>query len=39
MSIRGILCNNCNVGLGLFKDDPSLLYKAITYLKEKELDD
>lgn len=29
---RGILCLNCNVGLGNFKDDISLLQKAIEYL-------
>jgi hypothetical protein len=31
-SLRGILCNNCNVGLGLFKDDLKLLRNAIKYL-------
>lgn len=30
--IRGLLCNNCNTGLGLFKDDVVLLNKAIEYL-------
>lgn len=29
---RGFLCGTCNTGLGLFKDDPSLLKKAIGYL-------
>jgi len=32
--IRGILCRNCNQGLGFFKDDISLFVKAVTYLKE-----
>lgn len=32
--VRGLLCNNCNNGLGRFKDDPGLLQLAITYLKE-----
>ena len=32
--IRGILCNNCNNGLGKFKDDSNLLYKAIEYLNK-----
>jgi hypothetical protein len=30
--IRGLLCNNCNRGLGLFKDNPALLESALSYL-------
>jgi hypothetical protein len=30
--IRGLLCDACNRGLGLFKDNPELLHKAIQYL-------
>lgn len=30
--IRGLLCHHCNVGLGHFKDNPSLLQQAINYL-------
>ena len=30
---RGFLCNNCNVGLGKFKDDPEILLNAIAYLQ------
>lgn len=30
---RGILCHQCNTGLGLFKDSESALKKAIKYLK------
>lgn len=31
--LRGILCNNCNKALGLFKDNINLLKNAIEYLK------
>ena len=33
MKIRGLLCNNCNNGLGRFKDNIELLENAIKYLK------
>lgn len=33
---RGVLCRNCNHGLGNFKDSPELLLSAVTYLKETE---
>lgn len=32
--VRGLLCNNCNRGLGLLKDSTELLSNAIKYLKE-----
>lgn len=31
--VRGILCSNCNVGLGYFKDQPLRLGQAIKYLE------
>jgi len=32
--IRSLLCDDCNVGLGRFKDNEELLIKAANYLKE-----
>lgn len=32
--IRGLLCSQCNRGLGAFKDNVKLLEKAVKYLKE-----
>lgn len=31
---RGVLCHNCNVGLGNLKDSPEILQAAIDYLKK-----
>lgn len=31
--IRGLLCNNCNRGIGLLKDDPKILEQAKKYLE------
>jgi hypothetical protein len=32
--IRKLLCNNCNILLGMAEDSPALLENAITYLQE-----
>lgn len=31
--IRGLLCSPCNTGVGMFRDDPGLLRKAIAYIE------
>jgi Recombination endonuclease VII len=31
--VRGVLCFNCNVAIGQFKDDPWVLQRAIEYLR------
>lgn len=36
-SIRGLLCGTCNSGLGMFRDSPDLLIKAVSYLKAASL--
>lgn len=32
--IRKLLCQKCNVGLGMFNDDENLIVAALSYLKE-----
>jgi len=34
--VRGILCSNCNTGLGKFQDNITFLKAAIKYLKESD---
>lgn len=33
IGIRGLLCSNCNLGLGMFKDDSELLITAALYVR------
>lgn len=37
--VRGLLCRNCNVGLGYFRDLPGRLTDAANYLKQHKNDD
>lgn len=32
--VRGLLCRGCNTGIGSFKDDTTVLAKAISYLEK-----
>jgi hypothetical protein len=32
--VRGLLCSNCNHGIGSFRDDPELIERAIAYLEK-----
>lgn len=34
--IRGLLCSSCNAGIGMFRNDASILVKAIEYLNKTE---
>lgn len=33
--VRGLLCVKCNAGLGIFRDDPALMLRAIEYLQKR----
>lgn len=32
MYVRGVLCSNCNHGIGQFKHDPNIVMQAVNYL-------
>jgi hypothetical protein len=32
--VRGLLCNNCNTGIGMLRDDPMLVLRAYEYLEK-----
>lgn len=34
--VRGLLCSNCNTGIGLFKDNQILLLESIKYLNGEQ---
>lgn len=36
--VRGLLCDECNNGLGRFQDDPELLMAAINYLQQQAME-
>ena len=33
--VRGLLCSQCNMGLGSFKDNKLILFNAIKYLESE----
>ncbi len=30
--VRGLLCHNCNIGIGMMRDNPDIMRNAITYI-------
>ena len=32
--VRKLLCTNCNVAIGMFKENPRIMFSAMEYLKE-----
>ena len=37
--VRGLICQACNVGIGVFHDDPEIMERAAAYLKEHTKED
>ena len=37
LTVRGILCRHCNMGLGFFQDNITFLSEAINYLKQSTI--
>ena len=37
--VRGLLCSNCNTGIGLLQEDEVIFNNAIRYLKETNNND
>lgn len=37
-AVRGLLCGNCNLAIGYACDDPTILHKAIGYLRKHDPD-
>ena len=37
-TVRALLCHHCNTGLGNFKDDPVLMWKALQYIMKHQRD-
>lgn len=35
-TVRGLLCRNCNLGLGQFFDNEEIMFDAIQYLKDRK---
>ena len=33
-AVRGLLCQSCNGGMGMFDDDPARMMRAVRYLME-----
>src|SRR5258708_7130361 len=33
--VRGILCKSCNIGIGFFKDNPTVCRRAASYLERR----
>jgi hypothetical protein len=33
--VRGLLCKKCNIGLGMFRDNPAVIFNAYNYLNTR----